>query len=435
MKRLANKRILLGITGSIAAYKAGEIIRRLREYNAEVRVVMTRGATEFVTPLTFQALSGNPVHLHLLDNDAEAAMGHIELARWADVIMIAPASADFISRLCLGRANDLLGALCLASNVPLALAPAMNQQMWKDPATQANAQTLRSRGVLLFGPDSGKQACGDIGEGRLMQPNLLLEALADVFATGSLTGRTVLVTAGPTVEAIDPVRYLSNHSSGKMGYAIAVAALEAGAEVILISGPVDKSLTKTLPHSINVHQVTTAGQMLESTQAFAHRADIFIGAAAVADYRPVVENSEKMKKTTETMMLQLQRNPDILATVKRESPWLYSVGFAAETEELEKHARQKLLDKGVELIAANWVGRAAVETNGAFGSDNNALKLFWQGGELELGVTSKIRLARELVALIASQYDNAIQSGKLNVEQRNIENVVPFKTNNSDKNK
>lgn len=433
MKRLANKRILLGITGSIAAYKAGEIIRRLREHNAEVRVVMTRGATEFVTPLTFQALSGNPVHLHLLDNEAEAAMGHIELARWADVILVAPASADFISRLCLGRANDLLGALCLASHVPLALAPAMNQQMWKDPATQTNVQTLRSRGVLLFGPDSGEQACGDVGEGRLMQPNLLLEVLADVFVTGSLTGRTVLVTAGPTQEAIDPVRYLSNHSSGKMGYAVATAAMEAGAEVILISGPVDDSLTA--PHSIKLVQVTTAEQMLEQAQTYAHQADIFIAAAAVADYRPVLENPEKIKKAADTMMLQLQRNPDILATIKRENPWLFSIGFAAETEELEKHARQKLQDKGVEMIVANWVGHAAVETQGTFGSDNNALKLFWQGGELELGVSSKARLARELVALIASQYDNAIQSGKLNADQRNIENVVQFKTNGNDKNK
>lgn len=427
MKRLANKRILLGITGSIAAYKAGEIIRRLREYNAEVRVVMTKGATEFVTPLTFQALSGNPVHLHLLDNDAEAAMGHIELARWADVILVAPASADFISRLCLGRANDLLGALCLASNVPLGLAPAMNQQMWKDPATQTNVQTLRSRGVLLFGPDSGEQACGDVGEGRLIQPSLLLEALADVFVTGSLTGRTVLVTAGPTIEPIDPVRYLSNHSSGKMGYAIATTAIEAGAEVILISGPVDQTLT--VPHTVKVINVTTAKQMLEQTQEFTHQADIFIAAAAVADYRPVLENTEKIKKSADTMMLQLQRNPDILATVKRENPWLFSVGFAAETEELDNHARKKLEDKGVEMIAANWVGDAANETNGAFGSDTNALKLFWQGGELELGVSSKVRLARELVALIATQYDNAIQSGKLNSEQRNIENVVQFKSN------
>jgi len=427
MKRLANKRILLGITGSIAAYKAGEIIRRLREYNAEVRVVMTKGATEFVTPLTFQALSGNPVHLHLLDNDAEAAMGHIELARWADVILVAPASADFISRLCLGRANDLLGALCLASNVPLGLAPAMNQQMWKDPATQTNVQTLRSRGVLLFGPDSGEQACGDVGEGRLMSPSLLLEALADVFVTGSLTGRTVLVTAGPTIEPIDPVRYLSNHSSGKMGYAIASAAMEAGAEVILISGPVDQALT--VPHTVKVVNVTTAEQMLEQTQEFTHQADIFIAAAAVADYRPVQENTEKIKKSADTMMLQLQRNPDILATVKRENPWLFSVGFAAETEELDKHARKKLEDKGVEMIAANWVGHAANETNGVFGSDTNALKLFWQGGELELGVSSKVRLARELVALIATQYDNAIQSGKLNAEQRNIENIVQFKSN------
>ena len=431
MKKLANKRILLGITGSIAAYKAAEIIRRLREANAEVRVVMTQGATEFVTPLTFQALSGNPVHQHLLDNDAEAAMGHIELARWADVILVAPASADFISRLCQGRANDLLGALCLASHVPLALAPAMNQQMWKDPATQTNVQTLRSRGVLLFGPDRGEQACGDVGEGRLMQPHALLEALADVFATGSLSGQTVLITAGPTQEAIDPVRYLSNHSSGKMGYALAAAALEAGAEVILVSGPVDNSLQ--VSHAVKTVSVITAEQMLQQTQAFASKADIFIAAAAVADYRPVLVNADKIKKSAESMMLQLQRTPDILATIKRQNPWLFSVGFAAETEQLEKHARQKLKDKGVDMIAANWVGHAATQTNGTFGSDDNALTLFWQGGELALGVSSKTRLARELVALIASQYDDAIQSGRLNKEQRKIKNVVQLKAKSQDK--
>ena len=432
MKRLSNKRILLGITGSIAAYKAGEIIRRLKEHNADVRVVMTQGASEFVTTLTFQALSGNPVHQHLLDNDAEAAMGHIELARWADVILVAPASADFISRLCLGRANDLLGALCLASNVPLALAPAMNQQMWKDPATQTNVQTLRGRGVLLFGPESGEQACGDVGEGRLIQPHLLLEALADVFASGSLSGRTVLVTAGPTREALDPVRYLSNHSSGKMGYAIGAAAMEAGAEVILVSGPVDKDLS--LPHGVKIVEITSAEQMLEQARIFAPKTDIFIAAAAVADYRPVAENTEKIKKSAETMMLQLQRNPDILSTIKRESPWLYSVGFAAETEQLEKNARQKLQDKGVEMIVANWVGHAASDTNGTFGSDTNALKLFWEGGELDLNVASKARLARELVALIASQYDNAIESGRLDTEQRHVENVVQFKNSGKDKN-
>ncbi len=430
MKRLANKRVLLGVTGSIAAYKAGEIIRRLREQNADVRVVMTQGATEFVTPLTFQALSGNPVHQHLLDNDAEAAMGHIELARWADVILVAPASADFISRLCLGRANDLLGALCLASNVPLALAPAMNQQMWKDPATQTNVQTLRSRGVLLFGPDSGEQACGDVGEGRLLAPHILIESLSEVFKTGSLSGRTVLVTAGPTQEAIDPVRFLSNHSSGKMGYAVATAAMEAGAEVILISGPVDNSLS--VAHNIKTIHVTSAEQMMQQAQAFAQKADIFIAAAAVADYRPVAEHNEKIKKSAQTMMLQLQRNPDILATIKRENPWLYAVGFAAETEQLEQHARGKLQDKGVDMIAANWVGKAAAETNGTFGSDNNALKLFWQGGELELGVMSKTRLARELVGMIAAQFDNAIESGRLKPEQRNIENIVQFKSSSKD---
>lgn len=425
MQRLQNKRVLLGVTGSIAAYKAGEIIRRLRDAGAEVRVTMTQGATEFVTPLTFQALSGNPVHQYLLDNDAEAAMGHIELARWADVILIAPASADFINRLEQGRTSDLLGALCLASKSPLALAPAMNSQMWHNPSTQSHVQTLRGRGVLIFGPDNGEQACGESGEGRLLAPDRLIHHLADVFETGSLTGKTVLITAGPTQEAIDPVRFISNHSSGKMGYALAEAALEAGAQVILISGPV----SLTAPERAQCVHVNSALQMLEAVQQFSHRSDIFIATAAVADYRPVEVADQKIKKSASQLTLQLQRNPDILATIKQQSPWLYSVGFAAETEQLKQHARQKLHSKKVDMIAANLVGNAAPQTQGTFGSDDNSLHIFWQGGELEMPVASKTRLARELLILIASQYSHLLETGKLDHTRAPHGNVVQFTGN------
>lgn len=398
LERLTNKRIVLGVTGSIAAYKAGEVIRRLRAQGAEVRVVMTRAATEFVTPLTFQALSGNPVHEHLLDTRAEAAMGHIELARWADAILVAPASADFLARLRLGRADDLLMAVCLASDVPLAVAPAMNNKMWSDPATEDNIRVLRSRGVLVFGPASGDQACGETGPGRMQEPQELVTQLAELFETGALAGLHVLVSAGPTREALDPVRYLSNNSSGKMGYAVAAAAVEAGARVTLVSGPVSLAA----PDGVQRISVTSAQDMYDAVMKRMDDVDIYIGAAAVADYRPQAVQSEKIKKDAKELQLTLVRNPDILSNVKRRYPAAFCVGFAAETENLEHHARGKLHDKGVDMIAANWVGARAGE--GGFDSDENALRLVWREGEIELGMAPKTKLARELIAHIAQRY-------------------------------
>ena len=403
MQVLTNKRILLGVTGSIAAYKAADLVRRLREAGAEVRVVMTRGATEFVTPMTFQALSGNPVHLHLLDTDAEAGMGHIELARWADVILIAPASADFIARLTQGRADDLLAAVCLAGGdkAPLAVAPAMNAQMWANEATQENVRLLSRRSVLLLGPDEGEQACGDVGAGRLLAPEAIIAQLAQLFAPGSLSGRTVLVSAGPTREAIDPVRYLSNHSSGKMGFSIAAAAQAAGAKVILVAGPV--SLAS--PDRVERIDVISAMEMHDVILQQAKAADIFISTAAVADYRPAVAWDEKLKKEDNELSLKMLPNPDILAVVKQQFPRLFCVGFAAETQHLADYAQQKLHKKGIELVAANWVGPAAETTAGAFGSDENALHLFWRGGDLVLEQASKAKLARRLVEVVAQHFN------------------------------
>lgn len=397
LERLSNKRILLGVTGSIAAYKAGEVVRRLRDQGAEVRVIMTHAATEFVTPMTFQALSGNPVYEHLLDTRAEAAMGHIELARWADAILVAPASADFLARLRLGRADDLLMAVCLASDVPLAVAPAMNNKMWSDPATEDNIRVLRSRGVLIFGPDSGDQACGEVGIGRLQEPELLVSSLAEVFETGALAGLHVLVTAGPTREAIDPVRYFSNNSSGKMGFAIARAAAEAGARVTLVSGPV----SLVTPDSVHRHDVISAREMHDVIMGKMEDVDILIAAAAVADYRPDTIHAQKIKKSEDSLEIKLVRNPDILSTVKQRYPACYCVGFAAETENLEHHARTKLHDKGVDMIAANWVG---ADTKGGFESDENALRLVWLEGEQELPMMSKAKLARELVSHVAQRF-------------------------------
>lgn len=401
MQALTNKRILLGITGSIAAYKSAELVRRLRDVGADVRVVMTEAATAFVTPLTFQALSGHPVHHELIDEAAEAGMGHIELSRWADVILVAPASADFIARLTGGRASDLLGAICLASKVPLALAPAMNQQMWADAATQDNIKTLQQRGVLRFGPDSGDQACGDIGPGRMQQPEQLIEALASLFDVGCLAGQHVVITAGPTREAIDPVRYLSNHSSGKMGYALAEAALDAGARVTLISGPT----ALTPPERAHYIAVTSAEDMFKACIEATDQADIFIAAAAVADYRPVAPLSQKLKKDDHAMTLQLEPTRDIIKSMKQQRPNMFCVGFAAETEKLAEHARAKLARKNLDMVAANLVGPAAHETNGTFGSDDNALQVYWHGGEMELAQANKQRIARELIALIAQRYE------------------------------
>lgn len=401
MTQLANKHILLGVTGSIAAYKAADLVRRLREAGAVVRVVMTEGATEFVTPMTFQAVSGHPVHRQLLDAEAEAAMGHIELARWADAIIVAPASADFLARLAQGRADDLLSTVCLASAVPLAVAPAMNTHMWANPATTENVRILQQRGMLVIGPEQGEQACGDVGAGRMSPPETIVSELAELFSTDSLTGKTVLITAGPTREAIDPVRYLSNHSSGKMGFALAGAAAEAGARVILISGPV----ALATPKHVERVDVVSAEEMNTAVLERANSADIFIATAAVADYRPVQVQTQKIKKTEQKLDLALERTPDILAGVRQHYPALFCVGFAAETGDLEHYARTKLQEKQLEMIVANYVGPAATETQGTFGSDTNALQVFWPGGEADLPLAGKGQLARQLIPLIVSRFE------------------------------
>jgi len=413
MQYLTNKRVLLGVTGSIAAYKAAELIRRLRDVGAEVRVVVTDGAKAFVTPLTFQALSGSPVHENLLDKEAEAAMGHIELARWADVILIAPASANSLAGLAQGRADELLNAVCLASDVPLAIAPAMNKHMWADPATQENVRLLAQRGVLFIGPDSGDQACGDVGEGRMADSDVIISRLTELFTVGSLSGLTVLVTAGPTREALDPVRYLSNHSSGKMGYAIAEAAVEAGANVILISGPVS---LETPDHVTRIN-IESAADMEAAVKEQIIAADIFVATAAVTDYRPVTVQQDKIKKKEDRLQdkikkkedrltLELEKNTDILAMVKAAHAKIFCVGFAAETHDLESYARAKLKQKNIEMVAANLVGAAAEKTAGTFNSDTNELNVYWQGGDLKLELGSKTKLARQLVALIAQRYSS-----------------------------
>ena len=400
MQHLFNKRILLGVTGSIAAYKAADLIRRLRDAGAEVRVVMTDGAKAFVAPLTFQALSGSPVHENLLDKEAEAAMGHIELARWADVILIAPASANSLAGLAQGRADELLNAVCLASDVPLAIAPAMNKHMWADPATQENVRVLAQRGVLFIGPDSGDQACGDVGEGRMVESEAIISRLSELFSVGSLSGLTVLITAGPTREALDPVRYISNHSSGKMGYAIAEAAMEAGANVILVSGPVNLDT----PDRVKRIDVESAADMEAAVKEYVAAAEIFVATAAVADYRPVTVQNDKIKKNENRLTLELEKNTDILAMVKADYAKTFCVGFAAETQNLENYARAKLNKKNIEMIAANLVGSAATKTAGTFNSDSNELNVYWQGGELKLELGSKTKLARQLIAIISQRF-------------------------------
>lgn len=397
MKSLFNKHILLGVSGSIAAYKSAALVRQLKDAGADVRIILTAGGAKFVTPLTFQALSGNPVHQDLLDTEAEAAMGHIELARWADAVIIAPASANFIARLAQGRADDLLSAICLATESPIAIAPAMNQQMWSNAATQENLQQLNKRGVQQFGPDKGEQACGEVGPGRMLEAEQLATLTTDLFETGSLAGRTVLITAGPTQEAIDPVRYLSNRSSGKMGYAIAQAAAEAGARVFLVSGPT----ALNTPPRVERIDVRSAQQMYDAVMANVSNADIFIGTAAVADYRPANVAEQKIKKTGDTLTLELQRNPDILSEVAALKDAPFSVGFAAETENLEQHAREKLQRKGLDMIAANLVGE-----NKAFESDENALLILTAKDKQQLSTASKFVLARQLIELVAAKIIN-----------------------------
>ena len=395
MGSLINKRVLLGITGGIAAYKSADLVRRLRDAGAEVRVIMTRSATEFITPLTLQAVSGHPVHQQLLDTGAEAGMGHIELARWADAVLVAPASANFLARLAQGRADDLLSAVCLATEAPVAVAPAMNQQMWNNATTQSNLATIRKNAIRIFGPAEGSQACGEIGPGRMLEPVELVTLASQLFATGELDGLTVLVTAGPTWEAIDPVRGLTNRSSGKMGYAVAEAAAESGARVILVSGPT--SLPD--PDRVRTVRVESAQEMHDTVHQHAAEADIFIGVAAVADYRPARTAERKIKKTETTITLELERTPDILASVAARRPTPFTVGFAAETENLEQHARAKLESKKLDLVAANRVGADV-----GFATDENSLLLVERESVTELPTQPKTKLARALIHHIAARY-------------------------------
>lgn len=399
MQRLLNKQVVLGISGGIAAYKCADLVRRLKDAGAQVRVVMTRAAHEFITPLTLQALSGNPVHGDLLDPAAEAAMGHIELARWADLVLIARATADLMARLANGRGDDLLTTLVLATDAQVALAPAMNQAMWRDPATQANLQTLLQREIKVFGPAAGEQACGDVGPGRMLEPTDLAMRCADCFELGLLTGRHLLINAGPTREAIDPVRYISNHSSGKMGFALAEAAAEAGARVTLVAGPVNLPT----PSRVQRIDVTSAVEMLAACEG-ALPADAFIASAAVADYRPVSSAPGKLKKdpgNEDGMTLELVRNPDILATLaSHDRRPQYCVGFAAETDDVLGYASDKLTRKKLDLIIANDVSQPGI----GFNSDDNAVTLIDRSlTPQELPRASKQKLARQIIAHIARQ--------------------------------
>ncbi len=393
MGSLVAKKILLGVTGGIAAYKVASLIRLLREGGAEVQVVMTRSAQAFVTPLTLQCLSGRKLRMDLLDCEDEHAMGHIALARWADRVLIVPASADFLARLAHGRADDLLSTLCLATQAPLAVAPAMNRVMWRHSATQANIQILQQRGVLVWGPEEGDQACGEHGFGRMSEPNILLGYLQQSFAAPILQGKRVMITAGPTREAIDPVRFLGNRSTGKMGYAIAKACCDVGAEVVLISGPVGLSA----PCGVELILVESAAAMHEAVMARVGACDVFIGAAAVADYTVVEVANQKIKKSGHSMHIAMQPTVDIIAEVASLLPKPFVVGFAAETEQVEAHARAKLAAKGLDMIVANQVGWDC-----GFGTDVNVVQIILQDGKLiELSERPKGQIAQQLVQEVA----------------------------------
>ena len=391
----AKTRILLGVTGGIAAYKSPDLVRRLIERGAEVQVVMTDAAQRFVSPMTFQAVSGRPTRSDLWDTAAEAAMGHIELARWAQIVLIAPASADFIARMAGGRADDLLTTLCVATEAPILLAPAMNRVMWANKATQANIETLVARGVRILGPGSGNQACGEIGAGRMWEPLKLAEALLEPpVNAGLLTGLNVLITAGPTRERLDPVRYLTNRSSGKMGFAVAAAAREAGAHVTIVSGPVQLQT----PVGVTRINVESARDMYAAVHRHVADADVFIAAAAVADFQPVTIAKQKIKKQGGSVNLELEPAPDIIKSVADMQRRPFVVGFAAETNDVEDNARIKLKRKKLDMIAANQVGDGI-----AFDCEDNALTVIWPGGKLEVARGPKIEVARELIALIAQR--------------------------------
>lgn len=398
--KLARVNVLLGISGGIAAYKTPELVRRLRGRGAEVQIVMTASAAEFVTETALQAVSGRPVRANLWDKEAEASMSHIELARWADVVLIAPATAEIMARLAAGAAADLLTTLCLATEAPVVIAPAMNHVMWGNAAVQANRNTLAERGVRIVGPDSGALACGETGAGRMLEADEIAAIvcgpeLAAAAKDGVLAGKTVLVTAGPTREAIDPVRYITNRSSGKMGYAIAMAARDQGAKVILISGPVNLAG----PQGVEVHYVTTAEEMYTATHDKVTAADVFIAAAAVSDYRPAARAPQKIKKTEEAMQIDLVRSRDILASVAGLQDAPFTVGFAAETENVRDYALGKLENKQLDMIVANKVGDDC-----GFDCDDNAVDVYWRGGEQGFPQAAKTELAHQIVALVAERY-------------------------------
>ena len=392
--------IVLGISGGIAAYKTPELVRRLRERGADVQIVMTASAGEFVTQTSLQAVSGHPIRSNLWDKEAEASMSHIELARWADLVLIAPATAEIMARLAGGGAPDLLTTLCLATEAPIAIAPAMNRVMWANPAVQANRETLEERGMRILGPDHGSQACGETGAGRMLEPDVIADAVcrpevAGAVADGILAGRTVLVTAGPTREPIDPVRYITNRSSGKMGYAIAAAAHALGARVIMISGPV--SLPE--PRGAEVVRVETAAEMHAATHERVAVADIFIAAAAVSDYRPAEASARKIKKTKDAMTLELVRSPDVLASVAALAEAPFTVGFAAETENVREYALGKLTNKKLDMIVANRVG-----SDCGFDYDDNAAEILWAGGDTAFEKMPKSELAAGLMDVIAARF-------------------------------
>lgn len=398
---LANKRILLGITGGIAAYKCAELTRRLTGRGAQVRVVMTQSAQQFITPLTMQAVSGFPVSHSLLDPAAEAGMGHIELAKWADLILIAPATANFIAKYTAGIGDDLLSTLCLATPSPVAIAPAMNQVMYQAQATQANLVTLAQRQTLIWGPAAGEQACGDVGLGRMVEPMDLVASAIQFFeqqqAPKLLAGRNIMITAGPTREAIDPVRYISNHSSGKMGYALAEAAQQLGANVTIVSGPVNLAT----PQNCDRINVTSALQMHSTVMETVQQQDIFIACAAVADYRPANVAEQKIKKTqSDDMSVHMIKNPDIVASVAALNKPPFTVGFAAETQDVEHYARDKMQRKNLAMIAANDVSQAGQ----GFNAEDNALTVFWPEGQQNIDLASKHEVARQLLQLIATQF-------------------------------
>lgn len=398
--QLQNKRILLGVTGGIAAYKAAEIVRRLREQGAEVRVVMTDAAKEFITPLTLQAVSGHIVANSMFDPQAEAGMGHIELAKWADLVLVAPATANVISRLTTGMGDELLTTLCLASPAPLAIAPAMNMQMYLHAATQNNLKVLAERGVHIWGPGVGSQACGDVGPGRMLDPMDIVEEVTKFLQPVPQTDLSFLITAGPTREAIDPVRYISNHSSGKMGFALAEAAAAIGAKVTLVAGPVNLPT----PKGVKRIDVESALEMQSAVEAEVAQHPIFIGCAAVADYRMAEVAPQKMKKTEgqEGLSLQLIKNPDIIAGVAARTDKPFVVGFAAETQDVARYALDKLQRKGMDMIAANDVSRAGQ----GFNADQNALTVFWADGQQELPLASKQQVAQQLISLIIKRYQH-----------------------------